>query len=72
VSLHGVYEDTGVTSPAGLVNLPQIKGTISLIQNGARYNASKDTQAFFEKQQDRLLVFLMPSYFLDFNPIEYL
>jgi transposase len=52
--------------------LEQIPGVIFLIQDGARYHTSKAMQGFFEKHQERLKVFQLPSYSPDYNPIEYL
>lgn len=52
--------------------LSQVSGTIILIQDGARYHTSKATRAFLEQHQDRLIVYQLPSYSPDYNPIEYL
>lgn len=52
--------------------LSQVPGKIILIQDGARYHTSKATRAFFEQHQDRLIVYNLPSYSPDYNPIEYL
>jgi transposase len=52
--------------------LAMIPGVIFLIQDGARYHTSKAMQEFFEKHQDRLKVYQLPSYSPDYNPIEYL
>ena len=52
--------------------LEQVPGIIFLIQDGARYHTSKAMQEFFEKHQERLKVFQLPSYSPDYNPIEYL
>lgn len=52
--------------------LEQIPGVIFLIQDGARYHTSKAMREFFEKRQERLKVFQLPSYSPDYNPIEYL
>jgi transposase len=52
--------------------LAQVSGTIFLIQDGARYHTSKAMREFFEKHQERLKVFQLPSYSPDYNPIEYL
>lgn len=52
--------------------LAQVPGKIILIQDGARYHTSKATRQFFEKYQDRLMVYQLPSYSPDYNPIEYL
>lgn len=52
--------------------LKDVPGTIFLIQDGARYHTSKAMKEFFEKYQQRLKVFQLPSYSPDYNPIEYL
>ena len=52
--------------------LTQFSGPILLIQDGARYHTSKATRQFIETHQDRLIVFQLPSYSPDYNPIEYL
>ena len=52
--------------------LAQVSGKLILIQDGARYHTSKATRQFFEQHQDRLLVYQLPSYSPDYNPIEYL
>lgn len=52
--------------------LDQVSGVIFLIQDGARYHTSKAMQEFFEKHQERLKVYQLPSYSPDYNPIEYL
>jgi hypothetical protein len=52
--------------------LSQVPGKIILIQDGARYHTSKSTRDFFAQHQDRLLIFNLPSYSPDYNPIEYL
>jgi transposase len=52
--------------------LSQVSGTIILIQDGARYHTSKATREFLEQHQKRLLVYQLPSYSPDYNPIEYL
>lgn len=54
----------------GLMN--QVPGKLILIQDGAKYHTSQATQAFFEQHQDRLIVYQLPSYSPDYNPIEYL
>lgn len=43
-----------------------------IIQDGARYHTSKDTRTFFETHHRRLTRCQLPSYSLDFNPIEHL
>ena len=52
--------------------LSQVPGTIILIQDGARYHTSKSTRQFLEHHKKRLLVYQLPSYSPDYNPIEYL
>ena len=52
--------------------LAQVPGTIILIQDGARYHTSKSTRDFLELHKKRLLVYQLPSYSPDYNPIEYL
>ena len=43
-----------------------------MIQDGAKYHTSKSTRAFIEANKERLLVYQLPSYSPDYNPIEYL
>lgn len=43
-----------------------------VIQDGARYHTSKATREFCAAHQERLVVFQLPSYSPDYNPIEYL
>jgi transposase len=52
--------------------LSQVPGKIILIQDGARYHTSKATREFLVQQRDRLMVYQLPSYSPDYNPIEYL
>ena len=52
--------------------LAQFSGPILLIQDGARYHTSKATRQFMELHKDRLIVYQLPSYSPDYNPIEYL
>jgi transposase len=52
--------------------LSQFTGSIILIQDGARYHTSKATRAFLEQHQSQLIVYQLPSYSPDYNPIEYL
>lgn len=52
--------------------LSQFTGPIILIQDGAKYHTSKATRAFFAQHQERLIVYQLPSYSPDYNPIEYL
>jgi len=52
--------------------LSPVPGKIILIQDGARYHTSKSTQEFFIQHHNRLIVYNLPSYPPDYNPIEYL
>ena len=52
--------------------LSQVSGKIILIQDGARYHTSKSTRQFLEQHKKRLIVYQLPSYSPDYNPIEYL
>lgn len=52
--------------------LSQFSGPIILIQDGARYHTSKATREFLEQHKKRLIVYQLPSYSPDYNPIEYL
>jgi transposase len=52
--------------------LAQTTEHLIVIQDGAKYHTSQSTRAFFEKHQDRLTVFQLPSYSPDYNPIELL
>ena len=52
--------------------LSQCSGPIILIQDGAKYHTSKATRQYFEQHRDRLIVYQLPSYSPDYNPIEYL
>jgi transposase len=52
--------------------LSQVSGPIILIQDGARYHTSKSTREFLQQHQHRLVVYQLPSYSPDYNPIEYL
>ena len=52
--------------------LAQSSGPILLIQDGARYLTSKALRDFLKRHQDRLIVYQLPSYSPDYNPIEYL
>lgn len=52
--------------------LSQVPGQLILIQDGARYHTSKATRAFLEQHKERLIVYQLPSYSPDYNPIEYL
>jgi transposase len=44
--------------------------SIVLMQDGAKYHTSAETQAFFAQQAARLQVFQLPTYSPDYNPIE--
>ena len=50
--------------------LEQTTQPIFLIQDGARYHTSAETQAFFAQQTARGQVFQLPTYSPDYNPIE--
>ena len=50
--------------------LTQTTQYIILIQDGAKYHTSAETQAFFTQQAARLQVFQLPTYSPDHNPIE--
>ena len=50
--------------------LDQTTEPICLIQDGARYHTSQETQAFFARHAARLTVYQLPSYSPDYNPIE--
>ena len=52
--------------------LSQFSGPVILIQDGARYHTSKATREFLEQHKDHLIVYQLPSYSPDYNPIEYL
>lgn len=52
--------------------LSHFSGPIILIQDGARYHTSKATRQFIETHQSQLIVYQLPSYSPDYNPIEYL
>jgi len=52
--------------------LAQVPGPIILVQDGAKYHTSQPTREFFEHHKDRLIVYQLPSYSPDYNPIEYL
>lgn len=45
---------------------------IILVQDGARYHTAKKTREFFVQQAARLVVYQLPSYSPDYNPIEHL
>jgi transposase len=50
--------------------LQQTTHPLILIQDGARYHTSAETNAFFRQQTARLHVFQLPTYSPDYNPIE--
>ena len=52
--------------------LSQVSGKVILVQDGARYHTSKATREFFEQHKEHLIVYQLPSYSPDYNPIEYL
>jgi transposase len=52
--------------------LTTVADKIILIHDGATYHTSQDTQAFIEEYRDRLLVYQLPAYSPDYNPIEHL
>jgi len=52
--------------------LAQYPGPVILIQDGVKYHTSKSTREFIQAHQERLLVYQLPSYSPDYNPIEYL
>jgi len=52
--------------------LAQYTGSVILIQDGAKYHTSKSTREFIEQYKHRLIVYQLPSYSPDYNPIEYL
>jgi transposase len=52
--------------------LSKITGPFILIQDGARYHTSKATREFCQQYEERLIVYQLPSYSPDYNPIEFL
>jgi transposase len=50
----------------------QNSGPVILIQDGAKYHTSKATQEFIQQHSDLLIVYQLPSYSPDYNPIEFL
>jgi transposase len=52
--------------------MQQVPGKMILIQDGAKYHTSQAMFEFFEEHQNRLMVYQLPSYSPDYNPIEYL
>jgi transposase len=52
--------------------LAQYPGPVILIQDGAKYHTSKSTREFIEANKEHLIVYQLPSYSPDYNPIEYL
>ncbi len=55
-----------------LQRLAQTPGPVILIQEGAKSHTSRATRKFFAQHTDLLIVYQLPSYSLDYNPIEYL
>jgi len=45
---------------------------VILIQDGTRYHTSEAMRTFFQMHQERIIVFQLPSYSPDYNPIEFL
>jgi len=52
--------------------LSQYTGPVIVVQDGAKYHTSKSTREFIEANKKRLIVYQLPSYSPDYNPIEYL
>jgi transposase len=52
--------------------LKQVPGKMILIQDGAKYHTCQATLEFFERHEPRLMVYQLPAYSPDYNPIEYL
>jgi transposase len=52
--------------------LSKITGPFILIQDGARYHTSKTTREFIQQHKERIIVYQLPSYSPDYNPIEFL
>jgi len=52
--------------------LKKVPGKIILIQDGAKYHTCQATLEFFEQHEQRLMVYQLPAYSPDYNPIEYL
>src|SRR6266540_3740096 len=50
--------------------LSQVSGKVILIQDGARYHTSRSTRDFLELHKKLLIVYQLPSYSPDYNPIE--
>ena len=50
--------------------LRQTRQPIMLIQDGAKYHTSAETERFFEQHATRMEVFQLPAYSPDYNPIE--
>jgi hypothetical protein len=50
--------------------LAQVPGPFILIQDGAKYHTSQDTQTFIQDHPNKLTVYQFPSYSPDYNPIE--
>ena len=52
--------------------LAETQHPVILIQDGARYHTSLITRQFFAAHQEQLIVYQLPSYSPDYNPIEFL
>lgn len=52
--------------------LKKVSKKIILIQDGAKYHTCQATLDFFEQHEKDLIVYQLPSYSPDYNPIEYL
>jgi transposase len=52
--------------------LNKIASPFILIQDGARYHTSKATRDFFQQHTEQIIVYQLPSYSPDYNPIEFL
>lgn len=52
--------------------LSHFAGPIILIQDGASFHTSQAMRKFMEEHQSQLIVYQLPSYSSDYNPIEYL
>lgn len=52
--------------------LTQTSQPLVIIQDGAKYHTSKAMQQFFADHRERIIVYQLPSYSPDYNPIEFL
>jgi transposase len=52
--------------------LAQTEGWVIVVQDGARYHTAKQTKLWQAEHSARLLVYQLPSYSPDYNPIEHL